>query len=178
MQVASLEHHLKASDVPPERLAANSQLSEEDKVAEVSRQFEAILLRQILQQGQKPVIQSGLVKDSATAGIYRDQTTQQLAESISKSGSFGLAKSVESQLSRQLRPHGAKAGAISNATAPPAGKLPTHPIHPLHPLHPIHPIETVTHAQHSVEHGAELLRAPRIPRPTAQPIFPKIARNP
>ena len=37
MQVASLERHVRASDVPPERLAGNSQLSEQDKVAEVEK---------------------------------------------------------------------------------------------------------------------------------------------
>ena len=36
-----------------EKLAGNTNLSQEEKIGEVSRQFEAVLLRQILQTAQK-----------------------------------------------------------------------------------------------------------------------------
>src|SRR5574340_1133651 len=98
MQVTPLERHVKASDLPPERLAANPKLSKQEKVAELCSQFEALLLRQILAEAQKPVVKSSLTPDSTTAGIYRDLITQQLADSISKSGSFGLAKTLDVQL--------------------------------------------------------------------------------
>jgi flagellar protein FlgJ len=100
MVVAPLPKAVNASDIAPERLAGSTALTEQQKIAEASRQFEAILLRQILAATQKPVIHSKLVDNSTTADIYRDMITNQLADSISKSGAFGLAKTFEHQLNR------------------------------------------------------------------------------
>src|SRR5262245_54673025 len=84
--------------VPLERLANNPALSEAEKIKEASRQFEAIILRQILGQARKTVFHSKLNEESASAGIYQDMVTGQLADAISRSGSFGLARSLEVQL--------------------------------------------------------------------------------
>jgi Rod binding domain-containing protein len=86
--------HIDLSNVPLENLASSTQVDQKDKIAEVSRAFEAVLLRQILQESQKPSFKSKLSGDSATDGIYHDMVVNQLAESISKSGSFGLAKQL------------------------------------------------------------------------------------
>ena len=102
MEISALPNTLHASEVPLEQLAGNSKLSETEKIGELSRQFEALLLRQVLQQTQKTVIKSNLMDESATSGIYRDMITNQLADSMSKSGSFGLAQSLEKELTRQL----------------------------------------------------------------------------
>jgi Rod binding domain-containing protein len=101
MNVASLLHTPKAEELPLEKLAANKSLSEAEKVGEVSRQFESVLLRQILGQARKTIFNSKMNQDSMTSGIYQDMVTSQLADSISRSGSFGLARSLESQLARQ-----------------------------------------------------------------------------
>ena len=101
MNVASLLHTAKAEDLPLEQLAGNKSLSEAEKVGEVSRQFESVLLRQILGQARKTVFRSTTNPDSMTAGIYQDLVTSQLADSISRSGSFGLARSLETQLAKQ-----------------------------------------------------------------------------
>ena len=85
-----------------ERLASNSNVSEKDKITEVSRQFEAVLLRQILQSAQKTQFKSTMSGDSATGSIYQDMVTNQLADSISKSGAFGLAKTLNQQLQHEL----------------------------------------------------------------------------
>jgi Rod binding domain-containing protein len=99
MNVPSLQSRVAPSDVAPEQLAGNKALSEQDKIGEASRQFEALLLRQILQETQKPVVASKFSDTSTAGGIYRDMVTGQLADAISKSGSFGLAKTFERQLS-------------------------------------------------------------------------------
>ncbi len=99
MVVPPLQRH-NVPDLPPERLAGNTTLTEDQKLAEVSRHFEAILLRQILSQTQKPVIRSSFSDNSTASSIYRDLVTSQLADSISKSGSFGIAQTFERQLSR------------------------------------------------------------------------------
>lgn len=101
MNISSLLHTAKAENLPIEKLVGNKSLSEKEKVAEVSRQFESVLLRQILGQARKTVFKSKFSEDSMTSGIYQDMATSQLADAISRSGSFGLARSLEAQLIRQ-----------------------------------------------------------------------------
>ncbi len=100
---SSLDRPIKVSDVPLEKMANNSQISEKDKIAEVSRQFEAILVRQILAESQKSQMNSKA--PSGTSEIYKDMVTTQLAESISRSGAVGLSSVLEKQLGRQVLPH-------------------------------------------------------------------------
>ena len=104
MNVSPVQPHVDASNIEPEQLARNSHLTEDEKIGEVTRQFEAILLRQILQSTQKTVIPSKYADNSTAAGIYHDMATHQLADSISKSGTLGLAQSLKRQLTRQLQP--------------------------------------------------------------------------
>lgn len=114
MNLSPIQPPVDTSNVPLEGLAGNKHLTEQQKIHEASRQFEVILLKQILSEMQKPVIQSEFTDDSAAGGIYQDYATNALADSISKSGAFGLSQIFEQQLS----PHGSK----SHQTAP-AGQL-------------------------------------------------------
>jgi Rod binding domain-containing protein len=99
MQVSPLQRDVRAAELPLERLAASKEISQEAKVAEVSRQFEAVLLRQIISQAQKPMFKSSLFPSGgATNDIYQDMVTQQLADRISQGGTFGFAKVLEKQL--------------------------------------------------------------------------------
>ncbi len=102
METSPLQPRVVASNVPLNRLAQNESLTEQQKTGEVCRQFEAMLLRQILQESQKTVIPSSLTKDSAAKGIYQDMVTTQMADGISRAGSFGLANCLRSQLARQI----------------------------------------------------------------------------
>src|SRR6266542_5869706 len=109
MNVLSLRAPVRSGELPIEQLAANNSRSQAQKLAEVSRQFEAVLLRQILGQARKPVFHSKINQESSTTGIYQDMVTNQLADGISRSGSFGLARSLESQLVQQTLPVAAAA---------------------------------------------------------------------
>ncbi len=101
MNVAALpSNQVAAAEVAPESLAGNQSLTEHQKIAEASRQFEAMLLRQILSESQKPVIQSEFSDNSTAAGIYQDLATNQMADGMSKSGAFGFAQVFERQLDR------------------------------------------------------------------------------
>jgi len=104
MEIAPLQRKVDASQIAPEQLANNQQLSRQEKVAEASRQFEAVMLKQILESAQKTVIKSKYADESTSSAIYRDQVTSQLSQSISKSGAFGLAKVFEKQLTRPAGP--------------------------------------------------------------------------
>ena len=92
MNVNPLQRQIVASDIAPEQLAGNSRLTEKQKIAEASRQFESVLLQQILGESQKTVIKSEFSDNSTAAGIYQDLITKTLSDNISKSGAFGLAK--------------------------------------------------------------------------------------
>jgi peptidoglycan hydrolase FlgJ len=104
MNISSLQPQIKASEMPFEQLAANKSVPEKEKVGEACRQFEAVLLRQIFQEARKTVITSKDNPGSSSSGIYDDMINNQLADSISRSGHFGLAKSLQSQLVRQVLP--------------------------------------------------------------------------
>jgi flagellar protein FlgJ len=99
MNLLPIQSAADTSSVPLQELAANKNLTEQQKIAEASRQFEAILLRQILSESQKPVITSEFTDNSTASGIYQDYITNTLADSISKAGTMGLAKIFEQQLS-------------------------------------------------------------------------------
>jgi Rod binding domain-containing protein len=133
MSIPALQHSVRAAEIAPERLAGNSRLNEKEKVAEASRQFESILLRQILQEAQKPVVHTKLNTDSTAKGIYRDMVTTRLADSISRSGEFGLARTFAQQLNgpdssgTQSAPS-AQPGSVAAATSRPgtAAARPPH----------------------------------------------------
>ena len=105
MQISNTDHAVKASDLPIEALAKNRQVPEREKIGELCRQFEAVLLRQILQDAQKSVIRSDLLRESSTQGIYRDMANSQLAEKLSHGGGLGLAATLEKEMTRQLAWH-------------------------------------------------------------------------
>jgi peptidoglycan hydrolase FlgJ len=105
MDVLPAQPRINPADIPLEQLAGNQTLSKGEKVREVCRQFEAVLLRQILGDARKTVISSGDPgENSTTTQIYNDMINNQLADKISQSGAVGLAKSLESQLVRQVLP--------------------------------------------------------------------------
>ena len=107
MQISAIQPHIDASHLSLESLAGNKAVSQDQKIAEASRQFEAILLRQFLAESQKPVITSEMTDNSTAAGIYQDLITNQLADNLSRNGGIGLAKTFE----QQLTPHTSASGA-------------------------------------------------------------------
>jgi len=102
MDVSALNSRpIDASNVPLDRLAANKSVPEPEKIAQASRAFEAVLLRQILNQSMQPVFTSKFVGNSTSDAIYRDEVVNQMADNISKSGNLGLGKSLAAELQRQ-----------------------------------------------------------------------------
>ncbi|MBC8094425.1 MAG: rod-binding protein [Akkermansiaceae bacterium] len=110
MTISPLHPKLEASDVPMEQIAGNKLLTQEQKIGEATRQFEAVLLRQILENTQKTVIKSKYSDDSTASSIYRDMVTNQLAESISKSGGMGLGETLKHEFTQQVKATSLKDG--------------------------------------------------------------------
>ena len=129
MNVSPLNPHIDASSIAPEQLAKNKSLTEHQKIAEASRQFESILLKQILESSQKTVIKSKLTDDSTASSIYKDMVTTRLADSISKSGSFGLTQTFEHQLNR---PHTARPDGLPHQEILKELHSASHTVKPLH----------------------------------------------
>ena len=98
MDISPLSRKLNPAEVPLDRLASSSQLAESEKIAGVGRHFEAILLRQFLTEAQKPLMKSKMSLLGASNDIYQDMIVNQLADSISKSGTLGLANSFQAQM--------------------------------------------------------------------------------
>ncbi len=134
MQTTPFQRQVKAADLPLDRLMANKNIPERDKLQAASRAFEAIMLRQILESTQKTVIQSSVNAESSTKAIYRDLITTQLADGIAKSGQFGLARSFDQEWLKQLGTAGKDEGSRmktevgTTAAAGATGILPTSPI--------------------------------------------------
>jgi Rod binding domain-containing protein len=129
MNIPALQPKIDASTIAPERLAKNPKLTEQQKIAEASRQFESILLKQILENSQKTVIKSKLTQESTASGIYHDMVTTQLADSISKSGTFGLSQTFEHQLDH---PHGHRPDGLPNKQLLAELHSASHTLKPLH----------------------------------------------
>ena len=102
MNISATAPKANLSDLPLEQWAKSGQVSDEAKIGELCRQFEAILLRQILQSAQQAVIKSGLLAESATSGIYKDMVNAQLADKLSQSGALGVGRELAKDLTRQL----------------------------------------------------------------------------
>lgn len=73
-----------------------------DKTREMTQQFEAVFVRHLLNEAQKPVL-GGALPASSSRGIYQDMMVERWADQISQSGTFGVARSLELQI-RQSSP--------------------------------------------------------------------------
>lgn len=82
---------------------------------EVARQFEAILVRQMLSESMKSVLEHG--KDGQVYGYY---ISEALADGITKGGGLGLRSILETQLRQQVQP--SSANAPSQESVPTASK--------------------------------------------------------
>jgi Rod binding domain-containing protein len=118
MDIPAIQPHVKASLLPFDKLAANPNVTQQQKVEEACRQFEAVLLRKMLGDARKSVLGPASGESANITGIYDDMINNQLADSISRSGSFGLAKSLQSQLVHQVLPKAAAAAAPAPAASP------------------------------------------------------------
>lgn len=114
--------NIDPSRLPLEMLAGNPNISDKEKIGEVARQFESVLLKQILSEARKSESSGGVA-----SGIYDDMVNTQLADSISRSGKFGLAASLKEQLTRQVLPQsGSGPASLSTASKQPASKVSPH----------------------------------------------------
>ena len=133
MEITSHLPRVDPTQMPVEKLAGSKALSEQDKVAELSRQFESVLVRKILTEAQKPTIKSKLHTEDTASSIHRDMMVNNMAEQISHAGGLGLAHQLEHDLARQTKVSppaasvaSAKSAATPTPTPAPAASMATH----------------------------------------------------
>ncbi len=112
------------SQMPLDEVARNPHVSEKAKIGEATRQFEALLLRQILTEARKTVIHSDLEESSSVSAIYDDLINQTLADSISRSGMLGLADLLKRQFATPAAAAGSTGCAAPGSPAGAAVGLP------------------------------------------------------
>jgi len=110
--------------MPLDEVARNPHVSEKAKIGEATRQFEALLLRQILTEARKTVIHSDLEESSSVSAIYDDLINQTLADSISRSGMLGLADLLKRQFATPAAAAGSTGCAAPGSPAGAAVGLP------------------------------------------------------
>ncbi|KAB2646348.1 MAG: hypothetical protein DVB33_09820 [Verrucomicrobia bacterium] len=103
MEIFALKSNVNVADLKIEKQAIDSHVSEKLKVDQVSREFEAVMLRQILTDATKKTFASDSEPESSSDSIYKDMVTNVLADSIARSGAFGLARSLAKQLQHEFK---------------------------------------------------------------------------
>ena len=95
MQISSILSAVTspAIDAQPARPEATAAQTKAEDVAKVSQQFESILLRQILSESMK-----GMLEGGEGGQVYGYMVTDSLANSLSEGGGLGLSSILQSQL--------------------------------------------------------------------------------
>jgi len=94
---------VRAAELPLEKLDHNPNVSEADKALAVGQQFEAVMLRQILNDATKNMFASSEAGGSSTNSVYQDMITNSLADSMSRAGGLGLATVLAKQLHHESK---------------------------------------------------------------------------
>lgn len=101
-----------------------------ERLKKATQAFEAVFVKQLLGQMRKSMTGSSLFGSSQQAGMYQDMMDDALSTQISKTGSFGLAKTLYKSMEKGLglpsaaaTPVAAEQGA-ANAAATSAAVLP------------------------------------------------------
>ena len=80
--------------------------TDDAKIAEVSKQFEAIILRNFLKDSLKPMFQSYLSKENSQNNIYRYHLVDALSQNMAESQALGISNVLQMQLKSHISSKG------------------------------------------------------------------------
>jgi flagellar protein FlgJ len=83
-------------------IAASAKSPQSAQLAEVSQQFEAIFVRQMLAEARKSHFGGEDLLGGHGMDTFRQMQDEHFADIAAERGSFGLAKMIEAQLARQI----------------------------------------------------------------------------
>lgn len=95
--------------------SANGGITDAKKLHEVSQQFEAIFVRQMLAESRKSNLGDQLFSGQGT-DTFREMQEQSIAAATTKSGGMGFAKMIEKKLASQLHIGTGTTGATTTTT--------------------------------------------------------------
>ena len=79
-------------------MAHSKHVSEQQKTAAVSQQFESVLVKQFLKEALKPMFKGVFNEDGNAHRLYRHFFTDAISESIASGGGFGVSTILQQQL--------------------------------------------------------------------------------
>lgn len=114
----------KTAPMSLDKMSHNSRAPEKEKVAEASRQFESMMIRQILNSAHLTFSATGKKTANSSESIYQDMITSSLADKMTASGGFGLATTLQAQMDREGKavPRRTEFAAIHRAAPPKAAE--------------------------------------------------------
>lgn len=73
-----------------------------DKLAEASKDFEAVFLKQFISQALKPILHDTPGSQVAGAGVYQHMISDIIADNLASNGDFGFSSMLQAQLAGKL----------------------------------------------------------------------------
>ena len=98
MEAIHLDSHYYADPKNIQSLSANQLLQKKEKLQVVAQQFEAMLLRQVLKESLKPMIEGAIDLKGTGSNIYQHWLVDTYANALSETESFGIASTLKQQL--------------------------------------------------------------------------------
>jgi Rod binding domain-containing protein len=85
-------------------MAHSKSISEKQRNAAVSQQFEAVLVKQFLKEALKPMFKGVFNEDGGAHRMYRHFFTDAISESVAQGGGFGVSNILQQQLNQNINP--------------------------------------------------------------------------
>ena len=96
-------------------MAHSKHVSEQQKTAAVSQQFESVLVKQFLKEALKPMFKGVFNEDGNAHRMYRHFFTDAISESIASGGGFGISTLLQQQLAQpNTQPSGGEADPVDD----------------------------------------------------------------
>jgi len=83
-------------------MAHSKNISEQQRNAAVSQQFESVLVKQFLKEALKPMFKGVFNEDAGAHRMYRHFFTDAISESIAQGGGFGVSNILQQQLNQKF----------------------------------------------------------------------------
>jgi len=83
-------------------MAHSQNISQKQKNAAVSQQFEAVLVKQFLKEALKPMFKGVFNEDAGAHRMYRHFFTDAISESVAQGGGFGVSNILQQQLNQKI----------------------------------------------------------------------------
>lgn len=95
-----LTHRINASQARVQTLARRAEQGESEELRRVTREFEALFVKIMLDSMRETLDGDGLIPKNAGEKLFEDRLYDEYAKKISRSADLGLAAMMYNQLSR------------------------------------------------------------------------------